>query len=72
MPKDEKGQKVCPADTKTYYYYKDNVVWAQRWANTSMDYGKKIQKETVLWHLPEGGSMGFFSVGQYVIHVKKE
>ena len=37
-----------------------------------MDYGKKIQKETVLWHLPEGGSMGFFSVGQYVIHIKKE
>lgn len=68
MPNDEKGQKVCPADTKTYYY----VVWAQKWANTSMEYGKKIQKQTVLRHLPERGSMDFFIMGQYVIHIKKE
>ena len=57
----KKAKKSALTDTKIYYYYKDNVVWAPKWANPSTEYGKKIQKQTVLWHLPERGSMDLFS-----------
>ena len=60
MPKDEKGQKVCPNRHQNLSLLLYSVVWAQKWANPSTEYGKNIQKQTVLWHLPERGSMDFF------------
>ena len=39
MPKDEKGQKVCPNRHQNLSLLLYSVVWAQKWANPSTEYG---------------------------------
>ena len=64
-----KAKNLALTDTKIYY--KDNVVWAQKWANTQMEYNREHRNRPCLygniihnkgeWQSPERGSMDFFS-----------